>query len=268
MSAERLRRLQGWLQGAILDPAGAGDVADVVVGTDRLPAARRLAIYQHGYRSRLVDCLSAHYPVARQLLGRELFEGFAREYLSSRPSRSYTLEALGAGFAEHLAAGRPDVVEGEWEPWIDLLVDVVRFERAFTEAHAADGAEFRGPLPAVPGPGERGWAETVVSTVECLRLVRVGFPVHAFAVAVRAGQDPPLPRPGEVRLVVARRDFVVTVAEFDEPRFGLLAALRAGTPVGVAGGGAGLGPWQTDSCLRTWMAEGLIVGINGRTSQR
>lgn len=266
MSAERLRRLQGWLQGAILDPANAGEVADVVVGTARLPAARRLAIYQHGYRLRLVDCLSAHYPVARWLLGWELFEEFAREYLAARPSRSYTLEALGAGFAEHLAAGRPDVAAGEREPWIDLLVDVVRFERAFTEAHAAVGAEFRGPLPVVPEPGDAEWAGTTVSTVECLRLVRAGFPVHSFAVAVRAGQDPPLPRPAEVRLVVARTDFVVTVAEFDEPRFRLLAALRAGTPVGRAGGGAGLGARQTDACLRTWLAEGLIVGINGRTS--
>ncbi|MFJ6677475.1 putative DNA-binding domain-containing protein [Actinosynnema sp. NPDC091369] len=268
MSAEGLRRLQGWLQGAILDPAGAGGVADVVVGTARLSAARRLAIYQRGYRSRLVDCLAAHYPVARHLLGAELFEEFAGEYLRSCPSRSYTLEALGAGFADHLSAGRPDVVSGVREPWIDLLVDVVRFERAFAEAHSAGGAEFREPPPAAPGSGERGWAGTVVSTVECLRLVRVGFPVHRFAVAVRAGQDPPLPGPAEVRLVVARTDFVVTVAEFDEPRFRLLAALRSGTPVGRAGRDAGLDAGGTDACLRAWMAERLIVGINGRTSHR
>lgn len=268
MSAERLRRLQSWLQGAILDPAGAGDVADVVVATQRLPADRRLAIYQHGYRSRLIDCLSAHYPVARHLLGAELFEEFAREYLRVRPSRSYTLEALGAGFADHLAAGRPDLAAGEREPWIDLLFDVVRFERAFTEAHAAAGAEFREPPPPPPGPGDPGWADTTVSTVECLRLVRAGFPVHTFSVAVRAGQDPPLPRPGDVRLALARADFVVTVAELDEPRHRLLAALRAGTPLGRAGGDAGLTSGETDACLRTWMADRLIVGINGRTSHR
>lgn len=268
MSAEGLRRLQGWLQGAILDPEGVGEVAGVVVGTARLPAARRLAIYQHGYRARLVDCLSAHYPVARRLLGAELFEEFAREYLRSRPSRSYTLEALGAGFADHLVAGRPDVVSGEREPWIDLLVDVVRFERAFTEAHGAAGAEFRDPPPVPPVFGSAAWGGTVVSAVECLRLVRAGFPVHTLAVAVRAGQDPPLPRPVEVRLVVSRKDFVVTVAELDEPRFRLLAALRAGTPLGRAGDEAGLAPRQTDACLRDWLAERLIVGLNGRTSHR
>jgi hypothetical protein len=69
-------------------------------------------------------------------------------------------------------------------------------------------------------------------------------------------------------LVVGRTDFVVTVAEFDEARFRLLAALRAGTPVGRAGRDAGLDPGRTDACLRAWTAEGLIVGINGRTSHR
>ncbi|WP_309111416.1 putative DNA-binding domain-containing protein [Saccharothrix sp.] len=268
MSAERLRRLQSWLQGAILGPPDAGEPADVVVGTARLSAARRLAIYQHGYRSRLVNCLNAQYPVARHLLGAELFEEFAREYLRARPSRSYTLEALGAGFADHLAAGRPDLASGEREPWIDLLLDVVRFERAFTEAHAAAGAEFGEPPPVAPEFGDPRWADTAVSTVECLRLVRAGFPVHTFAVAVRAGQDPPLPRPGEVRLALARTDFVVTVAELDEPRYRLLAALRAGTPLGRAGRDAGLTPQEADACLRTWIADRLIVGINGRTPHR
>lgn len=261
MPAERLRQLQGWLQGAIMDPAAAGGVEEVVVATARLPAARRLAIYQHGYLARLVECLSAHYPVARHLLGGGLFEGFARDYLAARPSRGYTLEALGAGFADHLAATRPDVAAGEREPWIDLLLDVVRFERAFTEAHAGAGAEFREPPPVPPGPGSARWAGLVVSTVECLRLVRVGFPVHAFAVAVRARRDPPLPGPGEVRLVVARRDFVVTVSESDEPRYRLLEGLRAGKPLGVAGAEAGLEPDRVDACLRAWLAGGLIVGI-------
>ncbi|MCE7001104.1 DNA-binding domain-containing protein [Saccharothrix sp. S26] len=267
MPAERLRSLQGWLQGAIMDPAAATGVEDVVVATARLPAARRLAIYQHGYLSRLVECLGAHYPVTRHLLGVELFEEFARDYLAARPSRSYTLGALGAGLADHLAATRPDAGSGEREPWIDLVVDVVRFERAFTEAHGAEGAEFRAPPEGLPEPGSAGWAGTVVSTVGCLRLLRAGFPVHAFAVAVRARRDPPLPAPGEVRLVLARRDFVVTVAEVDEPRYRLLAALRSGVPVGRAGADAGLTPDRTDACLRAWIAERLIVALNGRTSR-
>lgn len=250
MPAERLRRLQTWLQGAITEPESAADVADVVVSTSRLPAAHRLAIYRHGYLARLVDCLAAHYPVARHLLGGELFAEFARDYLAARPSRSYTLEALGAGFADHLSATRPDADPGDREAWIDLLLDVVRFERAFTEAHASAGPEFRAPPPAPPAPEDPGWADTVVSTVECLRLVHAGFPVHTFAVAVRAGREPPLPEAAEVRLVLTRTDFVVTVTELDEPRYRLPAGLRAGTPLGRAGDDAGLAPHRTDACVR------------------
>jgi hypothetical protein len=264
MPADRLRHLQTWLQGAITDPAGSGDAADVVVATPRLSASRRLAIYQHGYLARLTDCLSAHYPVTQHLLGAELFPEFARNYLRVRPSRSYTLEALGAGFADHLAATRPDTTADEREPWIDLLLDVVRFERAFTEAHAAAGAELREPLSAAPALEAPGWADTTVFTVECLRLMRARFPVHAFAVAVRAHRDPPLPPAGEVRLVLARKDFVVTVAELDEARYRLLLGLRDGMPLGRAGDDAGLAPHQTDACLRTWMTERLIVEIDER----
>ena len=61
---------------------------------------------------------------------------------------------------------------------------------------------------------------------------------------------------------------LASVEDADEARFRLLAALRAGTPVGRAGRDAGLDPGRTDACLRAWTAEGLIVGINGRTSHR
>jgi hypothetical protein len=266
VSVERLSHLQTWLQGAIVDPAGAGDVTGVVAATARLSAARRLAIHQHGYLSRLTECLSAHYPVTRHLLGAELFTEFAHDYLRIHPSRSYTLEALGAGFADHLTAGRPDATSGEREPWVDLLLDVVRFERAFTEAHAAAGAERRGPPPTAPVPETPGWADTTVSTVECLRLMRAGFPVHSFVVAVRARKDPPLPSAGEVRLALSRRDFVVTATELDEPRYRLLAGLRDGTTLGRAGREAGLAPRRTDACVRSWLAERLIVAINGKES--
>jgi hypothetical protein len=94
--------------------------------------------------------------------------------------------------------------------------------------------------------------------------MRARFPVHAFAVAVRVRQGPPLPRVREVRLALARKDFMVTATELDEPRYRLLAGLRDGTPLGRAGDDAGLTPHQTDACLRIWLAERLIVGINER----
>lgn len=270
MPAERLRDLQAWLQDAILDRAGEAEaeveVEARVAASARLPAAQRLAIYQRGYLARLLDCLRAHFPVARHLLGAGLFDEFAKDYLRARPSRSYTLEVLGAGFADHLAATRPDVAAGQREPWIDLLLDVIRFERAFTEAHAAPGAESIEPPPAPDGPDRAG---VTVSTVECLRLVRACFPVHTLAVAVRAGQNPPMPAPAEVWLALARKNFVVTVTELDEPRFRLLAALRDGMPLGRAAAGAGLGSQEeADACLRSWLSDRLIVAINERMPHR
>ncbi|MGH3851299.1 MAG: DNA-binding domain-containing protein, partial [Pseudonocardiaceae bacterium] len=81
MRGESLSRTQAWLQAAIQEPARTTSVCDVITASSKLGPDERLAIYQRGYRARLLECMRTHYPVLCHLLGRDLFDAFAMEYL-------------------------------------------------------------------------------------------------------------------------------------------------------------------------------------------
>ena len=112
--------LQRWMQSAVTTPGGvreglrvaretyALDIADAVKGSNRLSAPARLEIYARGYVLRLLECLRAEFPILLALVGDQVFEMFASSYVWSRPSRSSSLYALGAGFADFLQSTRPD----------------------------------------------------------------------------------------------------------------------------------------------------------------
>ncbi|MEV5377434.1 DNA-binding domain-containing protein [Streptomyces nondiastaticus] len=199
-----LAATQRWMQAAILDPHAPGPYApgDVLTASRRLSARERLHIHQQGYRLRLTECMRSLHPGSVHLLGREIFDGFALAYLEAHPSRSPTLTGLSGGFAGHLARTRPDSAPGaEREPWIDLLIDLVRFERVFTEVLDA------------PGP-EDGTGGTPP-----LRLFRACAPVHTYFTEVRRGRDPEPPAPRPVRLAVTRRDHTVVTRELSRAAY-------------------------------------------------
>ncbi|MBB6170962.1 hypothetical protein HNR23_001022 [Nocardiopsis mwathae] len=278
MPDDALRRTQAWLQAAILDPgaahghpgtgadapgadtAAADAVSRYVTASATLTARYRLAIYQQGYRARLVECMRAHYPVLHRLLGDEVFDAFAMEYLRGRPSRSHTLHALGAEFADFLRETRPEAEPDGDDAWIDTLIDVARFERAFADAYTAPGPENR-DYPAsdsLPDPALPQWAATGLTAAPCLRLIRAGAPVHALAAALRRGEDPPLPPRRPVHLSLSRIDFTVCATEIGAREFDLLSRLAAGTAVGEAAAGSGLPTARADAAVRRWMERRLF----------
>lgn len=225
-----LARTLSWVQAALLDPAGAGGAEQVFTASAALTAGQRLAIYQRGYRLRLLETMQAHYPALHHLLGGELFDGFALDYLAANPSRSRSLDDLGARYVTHLERTRPDRDARRPEPWIDLLVDVARYERLFLEVHS------------MPAP--------------CVRFVIAGFPVHQYVQQVRRGADPDVPRPGQVHLVLHQHEYVVTVTELTPVRYQLLADLVRGTPIPEAL--RGVDASDVSSWLRSWTSQGLI----------
>ncbi|WP_143076721.1 DNA-binding domain-containing protein [Streptomyces sp. MUSC 14] len=193
--ASSLAAVQRWMQSVILHPTGE-DPGHTITASSRLSARERLLVHQRGYRLRLLECMRSLHPGSVHLLGQEIFDGFALEYLEAHPSRSPALAGLSAGFAGHLARTRPDAEPGaEREGWIDLLIDLIRFERAFTEVLDGPGPED-GTGPAPP-----------------LRLLLVYAPVHTYLAAVRRGEDPEPPAPRQVRLALVRRNFTVVTRE-------------------------------------------------------
>ena len=260
MAEPDLAAVQRWMYAAVTSPDRSdGDLAvdDVVAPSARLSAADRLAVYRRGYRQRLVECLREMHPASRHLLGDEVFDAFVLDYLAARPPSSYTLFRLDDGFADHLAATRPDrdAPAGERLAWADMLVDLARVERAWLDVYDGPGTEG---LTTPSGADLPEGDDVALLTVPCLRLLVTSHPVGGYLDAVRRGADPPLPQPRTTRYAVSRRDYVVTFTELDESPYAVLDALRAGAVLRAAADRAGVPPSVASGWLRDWTDRGWI----------
>ncbi|MFZ2403584.1 MAG: DNA-binding domain-containing protein [Methylobacter sp.] len=111
--------------------------------TAYLSPEHSLAIYQHGYKARLLDCLRADYPVLKSFLGEALFERFALEYLDANPSGSYSLFQLGERFPDYLQHSCPDTsqLSEAQQAGYRLPIELARLERLRVNAMRAKGLE-------------------------------------------------------------------------------------------------------------------------------
>jgi hypothetical protein len=239
-----LAAVQRWFQAAILDETPPADAADV------LHQAARLDVYRKAYRARLLTCLRDTHPGLRHALGEELFDAFALDYLETHPSRSYTLFRLSEAFADHLAATRPLD-----RAWPDFIIDLARLERTFMDVYEGPGVEGE-PVRGLPAEPQ---SAAVLEPTCCLRLIRSRFPIGDFLLAVRRGEQPPLPAPAPSRLAVSRRDYVVTFMPLDAPRYAALEAIAGGAPVGDAAAASGLDLAELWTAVRGWAAQRLLA---------
>ncbi len=272
--AAGLRRLQRWLGAAITESAPLqappGGLDAVVRSSPRLTVEQRLGLYRRSHRLRLLEAMRASYPGLRHMLGGELFDEFALDYLRARPSRSYTLQRLGEGFADHLAATRPDA-DGAPEAWPDLIIDLARLERTFAEVYDAAGIEGE-ELPSsadLPLEPDARWRAATVEPVRCLRLLRSSFPAGPYLSAVRRGEEAPAPAPAESFLAVSRRDYAVTLTPLDARSHRLLDRLVRGARIDAAASAAGLDPAEAWRLARRWADSAFFHSLRpGRRPRR
>jgi hypothetical protein len=278
-----LDRLQRWFQAVIMHPDGIvpgvlgpdarqhielspGELERVVTRSRSLTAAERVAIYGRAYHARLTECLEAEFCILRQALGEDLFRMFARAYLSNCPSQSYTLANLGKGFPGYLQDTRPaEGVEGKAETWPDFIIDLARFERAFSEVFDGPGVEG-GLMLSAEGLRtlltDRDRHVRLAPAVS-LRLLTFQYPVHDYFHAARRGQEPELPAPAETFLAMNRRDYVVTTIELSAAQHALLSGLLEGQTIdqSLRRAGASLPDEQQQliACVEKWSKQGFFL---------
>lgn len=234
--------LQRWMQSAVTTPGGvreglrvaretyALDIADAVKGSNRLSAPARLEIYARGYVLRLLECLRAEFPILLALVGDQVFEMFASSYVWSRPSRSSSLYALGAGFADFLQSTRPDsdATPGAIEA---IPANLARLERARADSYRARGLEDDHTHHA---------ADAVTLMIsgaslrlpETVRLLSLEFDFIDAIEAVRRGDKPAVPTAKPTDYAIARSRYRVHTHVLDSWQFAFLGACGAqGSPL-------------------------------------
>ena len=255
MADERhdLGQIQRWMQAVIMHPGGVlngaasaeaqqhlaidpGDIEQIISRSQALDSVDRLEIYAKAYYARLLECMRAEFPVLAKAVSEDLFDEFAIGYLQRYPSESYTLNHLGARFAQHLTETRPAETEDENGFWPDFLVDLARLEWNFNEVFDGPGVENQKllsseDLAAVPADQ---WPNARLVPVPCLRLVELDYPVHTYYRAIREDQDPPPPERAATLLAITRRNYVVRHYELAPPQYALLRAILDGKPLAEA----------------------------------
>lgn len=262
--------VQHWFQAVISDPGGvtAGlqsasarsrllvaphELETWVCPSRSLSSLERLAIYSNAYFARLLECLRAEFPLLAVAAGREAFDALAIGFLVAHPSRSYTLNRLGASLPNYLAETRPardgaadDVSEAP--DWADLLVDLAQLEWAINEVFDGPGSERR-PRNLHDERQLLGSGSGLVRVVTCpsLRLLTFRFPLHDYfsqlKLASSQGDVAPTddhpqeivpPVAGRSHLALVRRDYVVWRYPLSAAQFALLTELQSGRPLAEA----------------------------------
>ncbi len=271
-----LDRLQRWMQAVIIHPGTTaealgspdalrdglpGGLASVILPSKALSAAEHLCIYRDMYRLRLERALADDHPATLQVLGPDRFSALARDYITRHPSRSFTLNGYGAGFAAFLATSS-DLDAGQ-RAW---LADLVRLEAAIAHVHETPTDEPVSPARLAEFPAD-AWEHARLVPVSGLRLITLSFAVGDVYQAWLDGTPVESPRRRISRIVVYRHGDAVRRLELTRDARELLVGLAAGRALGDALADVDvrsqddLDPGRVFRWLRQWVGEGLFADI-------
>lgn len=119
----KLAELQRYFAKAATSGRGPLPELDLVfLGSERLSASERLAIYNRSYFYRLLDALACVFEQTKRALGERDFERLGLEYVAQHPSQHPAVERIGRAFPAYLrlAAAPPMVVDLASLEWARL----------------------------------------------------------------------------------------------------------------------------------------------------
>lgn len=233
----------------------------------QLPAA--LALFQEGpnqhrfalYRGNLTvgwhKILAAAYPVIRQLVGDEFFEGLTRAYGQRYPSDNPDLNCFGAHFASFLSAFAPA------QP-LAYLPAMAQLEWAMHRAHYADGAAaLSGADMAAVAPEQLEQLRLQLAPA-CTLLAPAWTVLESWRVhQPESAVAPYAPAPGDEYGLVCRPQWRARLLTLSAASHAALSQLAAGATLGVALDAAFAQDEAFDfsAQLQQWLASGIFVRI-------
>lgn len=263
-TAATLIELQQGLQAHLLaeEPdLGPQGFLPQVAARHGISPARRLAIYHHAYRARLVEALRDSYGHTLRYLGDDWFDTEARAYLAVHPSEHANLRWFGNQFAFWLRQHHPQ--DGE-------IAELAQLDWALRRA-------FDGPdatpltlhdLAQVPPDAWERIGFVFHPTLQCLHLQH-----NTLALWQALDQDDTPPagvRLDEtLQMVVWRRDLSPHFRSVDAFEAAALQSLQAGAGFAAACETLAASfvehdvPSAAGGLLRRWSEEGWLVGLSG-----
>ena len=251
----KLAQLQADFQASILnedhDTIKSRLVNDAKVGTEK-----RLSIYADAYRLRIIEALSTAYPKLHRLLGDDLFDTTARQYIDQYPSQYRNMRWVGDRMCEHLLNVLPQ------HP---IASELAHFEWSLGLAFDAEDAPIVTVqyLAAIPPEKWGGLSFELHPSVQMLVLQWNVIPVWQ---ALDAEETPPAPIQNGEPCLLWRSDLNSHYRSFDLQEYQALEHIQAGRCFGELcetlfesmGGSA---TQQAAQYLSSWLEAGIISQI-------
>jgi len=250
--------LQHDMAGALQAVGATARAGRWLIGEPSL-VGRRLAIYRANVTAAATKALAAAYPVVRQVVGDEFFEGLARAYLRLVPSTSGDLHDYGAAFAGFVA-------EFPHTQSLPYLPDLARLEWAVHRAYgAADAPAWDRQALAQIEPAQQ--AAIRLAWAPGTAVVASSFPIARIWLIHQPGFDGGFSVDWSVResALVAREGLRVAVRALGAGEAAFIASSLAGAALGLSAETAltGADPgFDLGQLLGALMASNAICGIN------
>ena len=154
-----------------------------VIGTEKVSADSRLAIYHHAYRLRLLDALASTFPILYQFLGTDDFEALADAYITHYPSTFRSIRWYGDQLPSYLLQ-HPHYLA------YPFVAELAQFEWTLAEAFdAADATSININDVALIPPD--AWMTMHLHTQPAIRRLDLSWNVAAIWQAISDERDPP-----------------------------------------------------------------------------
>jgi hypothetical protein len=238
--------------------------AAAVAPGGRIDAARRLHIYHHAYRARLLENLQDAFEKTWTYLGDDAFEAAALAFVAAHPPQHRNLRWHGAEFPRWLAARYPQDVDIAELAMIDWQL-----------RSAFDGPDAAPLAPAtLAGLDAEQWETVGFRFAPTLFFAPLRSNAAGIWHALDRGEAPPpaASLPDAAWLLIWRKGWQPHFRTIDAVEHAALSQLREGAS--FASVCASLGDRAADGDaaataaqhLGTWLRDELVVGLTGLAS--
>lgn len=202
---------------------------DCVKSNKTLGAMRRVDIYAAGYVMRLVECLRGEFALLCQFMGDEVFDTFAKAFIVTLPSESWTLHQLGSRFADFLANTKPSGdFNAHQQAMFSLPSELAKFERAKALALLKPGPETEQSTALINEIellcGIAG--NFVMSVPESVQLIQSDYPLLPLITQLEQAKPYTLPTPEQTYIAISRQQYRIKMSVLNDWQADLLLHLR------------------------------------------
>ena len=252
----KLAQLQADFQASIMDKHNdtfkKRIIDDAIVGADK-----RLSIYVDSYRLRIIEALSAAYPKLHMLLGDDLFDATARQYIDQYPSSYRNMRWVGNQMSQHLSNVLPQ------HP---IASELATFEWALGLAFDAENAPILQLQDLAIIPPET-WGDLRFEFHPAMQLLELQWNVVSVWQAINAEEIPPTPTQNNEPCLIWRSDLNSHYRSLDVQEFQAIQQVVSGGSFGDLCESLhetleGAATQQAAEYLAGWLEAGVISKIN------